>query len=32
MTTNLSTVIGNYDDQEFELHSISYGYNNLSSL
>lgn len=32
MTTNLSTVIRNRDDKEFELHSISYSYNNLVSL
>lgn len=32
MTTNLSTVIRNRDDKEFELHSISYGYNNLQAL
>lgn len=32
MATNLSTVITNYDDAEFELHSISYGYNNLQAL
>lgn len=31
MTTNLSTVVRNYDDQEFELHSISYLFENLSA-
>lgn len=30
MTTNLSTVVRNFDDQEFELHSVSYVYENLS--
>ncbi|MBA3588206.1 hypothetical protein [Methylibium sp.] len=31
MTTSLSTVVRNSDDQEFELHSLSYMFENLSS-
>jgi hypothetical protein len=30
MTTNLSTVVRNRDDQEFELHAISYQFENLA--
>lgn len=32
MTTNLSTVVRNFDDGEFELHSLSYGFFNLGTV